>query len=451
MNTKYYLLLKGKKAQEGEVRTWGNGKQFKKVGGKWQPVAGDKKKAAPKEKKEKKKKGSTDDASGIGFSFKPFSEIKRIMQYTAEKDFDTAKVEQYYNSIKDNGYDPAFPMVIDTAGDKGGYNVVAGNHRYKAVEKLINDGVLPKDFKIPTILKKFESEDERDLYQVKENERRIVNPTDDAQKYKQIIDRGKTTVEGISKNLGKPVGEIKKLLALTNLAPDLFALVKRKDRSLPLGIGQAIGMNAVDDDGKPNHTIQLKAYQFYRDNKGKGYGAGEVLSFIRELKSNASQKFFENDGKSDTEKEALRNVGSEEKAKRNVKMLDNTFKAMSKALSNLMGDSVGQINPKLAKELSASIVAAQGESEFSNKMKQLDTVIQDMQLMKEAFMKSFKGMKDDSTMGMMFASSINTMIHHVNKHTKAIETAKGINKMLTMAYKAKYKLHDQSVKARLAA
>lgn len=39
MNTKYYLLLKGKKAQEGEVRTWGNGKQFKKVAGKWQPVA----------------------------------------------------------------------------------------------------------------------------------------------------------------------------------------------------------------------------------------------------------------------------------------------------------------------------------------------------------------------------------------------------------------------------
>ena len=81
MNTKYYLLLKGKKAQEGEVRTWGNGKQFKKVGGKWQPVAGGKKKAAPKEKKERKKaapkekkerkkKGSAE--SNTGFSMKPF-------------------------------------------------------------------------------------------------------------------------------------------------------------------------------------------------------------------------------------------------------------------------------------------------------------------------------------------------------------------------------------------
>jgi hypothetical protein len=116
-----------------------------------------------------------------------------------------------------------------------------------------------------------------------------------------------------------------------------------------------------------------------------------------------------------------------------------------------MGDSVGQINHKLAKELSSSIVAAQGESEFSNKMKQLDTVIQDMQLMKEAFMKSFKGIKDDSTMGMMFASSINSMIHHVNKHTKAIQTAKEINKLLSLAYKTKYKLHDSSVKAKLAA
>jgi hypothetical protein len=205
----------------------------------------------------------------------------------------------------------------------------------------------------------------------------------------------------------------------------------------------------------------LKAFPLFTERKsniltllkGKKAQEGEVRTWgnNKQYKKVGGKWQPVNDGKSDTEKEALRSVGSEEKAKRNVKMLDTTFKTMQKALSQLMGDSVGQINPKLAKELSASIVAAQGESEFSNKMKMLDTVIQDMTLMKEAFMKSFKGMKDDSTMGMMFASSINTMIHHVNKHTKAIETAKAINKMLSMAYKAKYKLHDQSVKARLAA
>ena len=447
MNTKYYLLLKGKKAQEGEVRTWGNGKQFKKVGGKWQPVAGGKKKAAPKEKKERKKKGSAE--SNTGFSMKPFAEIKRIAQYTKEADFDKEKIEQYKNSIAEHGYDPAFPMVIDKDKKTGAYNVVAGNHRYKAVEALISEGKLPKDFEIPTVMREFEDENARLAYQVRENQRRDPLPTDEANAYKKMADNGWDAAR-IAKELGQPVGKITKRLALSNLSPDLFNLVSKK--GIPVGIAEAIGLGSVEEEsGKPNHTIQLKAYQFYRDNKGKGYGAGEVLSFIRELKSNASQKFFENDGKSDTEKEALRSVGSEEKAKRNVKMLDNTFKTMQKALSQLMGDSVGQINPKLAKELSASIVAAQGESEFSNKMKQLDTVIQDMQLMKEAFMKSFKGMKDDSTMGMMFASSINTMIHHVNKHTKAIETAKGINKMLSLAYKTKWKLHDQSVKARLAA
>lgn len=441
-------LLKGKKAQEGEVRTWGNGKQFKKIGGKWQPVAGDKKKAAPKEKKERKKKGETKE-SNTGFSMKPFAEIKRIAQYTKEADFDKEKIEQYKNSIAEHGYDPAFPMVIDKDKKTGAYNVVAGNHRYKAVEALISEGKLPQDFEIPTVMREFEDENARLAYQVRENQRRDPLPTDEANAYKKMADNGWDAAR-IAKELGQPVGKITKRLALSNLSPDLFNLVSKK--GIPVGIAEAIGLGSVEEEsGKPNHTIQLKAYQFYRDNKGKGYGAGEVLSFIRELKSNASQKFFENDGKSDTEKEALRSVGSEEKAKRNVKMLDNTFKSISKALSNLMGDSVGQINPKLAKELSASIVAAQGESEFGIKMKQLDTVIQDMQLMKEAFMKSFKGMKDDSTMGMMFASSINTMIHHVNKHTKAIETAKAINKMLTMAYKAKYKLHDQSVKARLAA
>lgn len=439
-------LLKGKKAQEGEVRTWGNNKQYKKVGGKWQPVNEGKKKAEPKQKKEKKK-GSAE--SNTGFSMKPFAEIKRIAQYTKEADFDKEKIEQYKNSIAEHGYDPAFPMVIDKDKKTGAYNVVAGNHRYKAVEALINEGKLPKDFEIPTVMREFEDENARLAYQVRENQRRDPLPTDEANAYKKMADNGWDAAR-IAKELGQPVGKITKRLALSNLSPDLFNLVSKK--GIPVGIAEAIGLGSVEEEsGKPNHTIQLKAYQFYRDNKGKGYGAGEVLSFIRELKSNASQKFFENDGKSDTEKEALRNVGSEEKAKRNVKMLDNTFKTMQKALSNLMGDSVGQINPKLAKELSASIVAAQGESEFSNKMKMLDTVIQDMTIMKEAFLKSFKGIKDDSTMGMMFASAINSMIHEVNKHTKAIETAKGINKMLSLAYKAKYKLHDQSVKARLAA
>ncbi|HMW08425.1 MAG TPA: ParB N-terminal domain-containing protein [Leptospiraceae bacterium] len=442
----YLTLLKGKKAQEGEVRTWGNGKQFKKVGGKWQPVNEGKKKATPKEKKEKKK--GTGEAN-TGFSMKPFAEIKRIAQYTKEADFDKEKIEQYKNSILEHGYDPAFPMVIDKDKKTGAYNVVAGNHRYKAVEALINEGKLPKDFQIPTVMREFEDENARLAYQVRENQRRDPLPTDEANAYKKMADNGWDAAR-IAKELGQPVGKIQKRLALSNLSPDLFNLVSKK--GIPVGIAEAIGLGSVEEEsGKPNHTIQLKAYQFYRDNKGKGYGAGEVLSFIRELKSNASQKFFENDGKSDTEKEALRNVGSEEKAKRNVKMLDNTFKTIQKALSNLMGDSVGQINPKLAKELSASIVAAQGESEFSNKMKMLDTVIQDMTLMKEAFLKSFKGMKEDSSMGMMFASAINSMIHEVNKHTKAIETAKGINKMLSLAYKAKYKLHDQSVKARLAA
>ena len=106
-------------------------------------LAGGKKKAAPKEKKERKKKGSAE--SNTGFSMKPFAEIKRIAQYTKEADFDKEKIEQYKNSIAEHGYDPAFPMVIDKDKKTGAYNVVAGNHRYKAVEALISEGKLPKD------------------------------------------------------------------------------------------------------------------------------------------------------------------------------------------------------------------------------------------------------------------------------------------------------------------
>jgi ParB/RepB/Spo0J family partition protein len=394
-------------------------------------------------KRESKQEEPTKESASIAgissFSMMPFAQIKRIAQYTADKDFDKEKIEQYKNSIAENGYDPAFPMVIDRNKETGEFNVVAGNHRYMAVKALIDEGKLPKDFKIPTVMRQFENAAERELYQVRENQRRNPLATDEAKAYRKAVDQG-MTAEQIAKKLGKKTGDINKRLALTNLDSDLMNLVAKKDRSLPVGIAEAIGMHGIKDDGSPNSTIQIKAFNFFKENKAKGYGAGEVISYIKELKSNETQKFFADDGKTDTEKEAMKEVGSEEKAQRNVKILDNTFKTMQTALSRLIGDSMGQVSPKVAKELSASIIAAQGEGSFQSKIGMLDTIMKDLELMKAALSREYANIQGNASTPSFFSSMrkhIQKLHEHNSPSSKMKANIKVVNRMIYLASLAK--------------
>lgn len=377
-------------------------------------------------------------------SMMPFAQIKRIAQYTADKDFDKEKIEQYKNSIHENGYDPAFPMVIDRNKETGEFNVVAGNHRYMAVKALIDEGKLPKDFKIPTVMRSFENEAERELYQVRENQRRTPLATDEAKSYRKAVDLGMTP-EQIAKKLGKKTGDITRRLALTNLDSDLLNLVSKKDRSLPVGIAEAIGMHGVKDDGTPNSTIQIKAFNFFKENKAKGYGAGEVISYIKELKSNETQKFFADDGKTAAEKEAMKEVGSEERAQRNVKILDNTFKTIQTAMSRLIGDSMGQISPKVAKELSASIIASQGEGSFQQKIGMLETIMKDLEIMKNSLSREYANIQGNAATPSFFSTMrkhIQKLHEHNSPASKLKQNIKAVNRMIHMAALARKKVSE---------
>lgn len=331
----------------------------------------------------------------------PFASIKRAEQYTAEKDFDKDTINSLKERILENGYDPSFPIMVDK--QNGVWTVVAGHHRHVAVQQLIEERKLPTNFQIPVVTKEFASDNDRIAAQVSENQRRNVLPTDEAKAYGKMQKNG-WDAKKIAEKLGKKPGDVNKRLALNNLESNLFALVKSKDRSLPLGVAEVLGMFGKDVNGNPSHTIQLKAFKWYVENRSKypGRGPSVVQSYIKDLQSGDLAGMDFDSVASDAQKEALRTIGSQEKALSNKKMIDGMLDSLMKSYQRILGDNIGEINPQTVKELAASLTLSGGTVGGSPVLGKLEAVIQDLSLIKDKISQKMKEIEADSQTPMMF-------------------------------------------------
>ncbi|MCR1794890.1 ParB N-terminal domain-containing protein [Leptospira sp. id769339] len=397
---------------EGRKSVWSDGKEREKTKTGWK-VTGSKSektenvgtivKQTRKKKENVKEKPSKGDV--VPPSVLPFSQIRTVSQYTDKADYDRKQIESLKFRIDNEGYDKAFPIVVDQKGGK--WTVVAGHHRYEAVKELIEEGKLPSEFKIPVVTKEFASDNKRLAAQVAENHRRSVNPTDEAKAYGKMQENG-WDAKKISEELGISVGEVNKRLSLNNLTPDLFALAKKKDRSLPIGIAEVIGMFATDANGKPNSTIQIKAFKWYVENRSKypGKGPAVVQEFIKELQSGELDNFDFDSVATDVQKEALRTVGSMEKAKANQKMLEVMLDSLSKSYQRILGDNINTLSSSTIQELAASLaVSADKGVNSSSILGKLDVIIQDLSVIKDSIQKKMREIEANASTPLMFARS----------------------------------------------
>jgi ParB/RepB/Spo0J family partition protein len=392
------------------------------------------KEAVKTSKKELKKENNSTVKTEKGVSIPtslPFASIKRAEQYTAEKDFDKDNINSLKERILENGYDPSFPVMVDK--QNGVWTVVAGHHRHIAVEQLIEEGKLPSSFQIPVVTKEFASDNDRIAAQVSENQRRNVLPTDEAKAYGKMQKNG-WDAKKIAEKLGKKPGDVNKRLALNNLESNLFALVKSKDRSLPLGVAEVLGMFGKDVNGNPSHTIQLKAFKWYVENRSKypGRGPSVVQSYIKDLHSGDLAGMDFDSVASDAQKEALRTIGSQEKAVSNKKMIDGMLDSLMKSYQRILGENISEINPQTVKELAASLTLSGGTVGGSPVLGKLEAVIQDLSLIKDKISQKMKEIEADSQTPMMFgfAKSIlgrtNSLINLFEEEKeKIIEISKG--------------------------
>ena len=141
-------------------------------------------------------------------------------KFQPRKNFDENNLEDLTNSIKERGV--IQPIIVRRSStDDTKYEIIAGERRWLAARKA---GL----HEIPVVVT--EADDLKSLeFAIVENvQRHDLNPFEEAQGYKRLIDEFSYDQEKVSKFIGKSRSYITNTLRLLNLPDDVLRLVEEK-------------------------------------------------------------------------------------------------------------------------------------------------------------------------------------------------------------------------------
>lgn len=157
---------------------------------------------------------------GIGLSLEPllavtddkFIQIKVTKlvagKYQPRRVFSSKSLEELADSIKKNGI--LQPLLVREKHGK--FEIIAGERRWRAAQ-LVNLAT------VPAIVSKI-SDEQALAYGIVENlQRQDLNPIDEAEAFKRLIDEFGMTHEEVSKSVGKSRTSVSNSLRLLNLSP----------------------------------------------------------------------------------------------------------------------------------------------------------------------------------------------------------------------------------------
>ncbi len=131
------------------------------------------------------------------------------------KKFDQNLLEELAASIKNYGV--IQPIIVCPVGDDT-YEIVAGERRYRASKIAGNTTV-------PVIIKKLSAKQRKEIALIENLQRQDLNPIEEAQAYKALIDEYGFTQEQLADRLGKSRPVITNSLRLLNLNPVVIEMV----------------------------------------------------------------------------------------------------------------------------------------------------------------------------------------------------------------------------------
>ena len=144
-------------------------------------------------------------------------------KFQPRKNFDEENLNDLVNSIKERGViQPIIVRKSDTDNSK--YEIIAGERRWLAAQKAgLHD--------IPVVVT--DADDLKSLeFAIVENvQRHDLNPLEEAQGYKRLIDEFKYDQEKVSKFIGKSRSYISNCLRLLTLPSDVIKLIEDKKLS----------------------------------------------------------------------------------------------------------------------------------------------------------------------------------------------------------------------------
>ena len=144
-------------------------------------------------------------------------------QYQPRKNFDEANLEDLTNSLKERGM--IQPIIVRKSNNENSkFEIIAGERRWLAAQKA---GI----HNVPVVIT--EADDLKSLeFAIVENvQRHDLNPLEEAQGYKRLIDEFSYDQEKVSKFIGKSRSYITNSLRILTLPDDVIKLIESKKLS----------------------------------------------------------------------------------------------------------------------------------------------------------------------------------------------------------------------------
>ena len=144
-------------------------------------------------------------------------------KYQPRKNFDDENLNDLTNSIKERGV--IQPIIVrKSSEDNSKYEIIAGERRWLAARKAgLHD--------IPVVLTDVDDLKSLEFAIVENVQRHDLNPLEEAQGYKRLIDEFGYDQEKVSKFIGKSRSYITNSLRILNLPPEVLKFIEEKKLS----------------------------------------------------------------------------------------------------------------------------------------------------------------------------------------------------------------------------
>lgn len=153
--------------------------------------------------------------------------------------FKEDKLEELAQSIRHNGI--IQPLVVRRTGER--FQIIAGERRWRAAQKA---GL----HRVPCIVKEVSQDNVWELSLIENIQREELNPIEEANAYKNLLEKRDLTQEEVAQRVGKDRSSITNALRLLKLPPEVQKMVE-EDK---LSMGHARALLSVDS---PERQIML--------------------------------------------------------------------------------------------------------------------------------------------------------------------------------------------------
>lgn len=145
--------------------------------------------------------------------------------------FKESALEELAQSIRHNGI--IQPLVVRRSGDR--FQIIAGERRWRAAQTA---GL----HTVPCIVKEVSDENTLELSLIENIQREELNPIEEANAYRKLLERGGLTQEDVSQRVGKTRSTITNALRLLKLPAEIQKLVENDE----LSMGHARALLSID-------------------------------------------------------------------------------------------------------------------------------------------------------------------------------------------------------------